>query len=92
MNIILTNTEDAGMPEEMAGFCRQLLERRILNTFDTAPEPGADVTILFSENDPLMESEELDETAYDIYFTVEKTEIPAGGKWQDGTVYLNLVF
>lgn len=49
------------MPEEMAANCRILLERRIEKTVNGLPEPGAEVTILYSDKDPLMQSEEVDD-------------------------------
>lgn len=71
MEIVLTNALEMGMPEEMANHCRTLIQRRVMEKFDGKVKPGDDVTILYSEKDPLGESEEVDDTAYMIYFTVE---------------------
>ena len=91
MTITLTNVEEAGMPETMAQHCQTLLERRIKKEFPgQLPEPGAEVTILYSEKDPLGESSEPDDNAYFIYFTVENVEPAEGG--DPGNVHLALVY
>ncbi len=72
MEIVLTNAREAGMPEDMMKNCRTLIERRIQEAFAGKVEPGADVTILYSEKDPLGTSDAVDDQAYMIYFTVEK--------------------
>lgn len=92
MKIVLINAEEAGMPEEMQGHCLQLLEWRIKKVFSEVPEPGAEVDILYSEKDPLMESEEVDENAYSIYFTVENVELEDGADFDQATVELSLAF
>ena len=74
MEIILTHAREAGMPEEMIGHCQTLIQRRIEKHFKGQVEAGADVTILYSEKDPLGTSEQVDDNAYMIYFTVEKVE------------------
>lgn len=88
MKIELNNVEEAGMPEEMAGHCRQLIERQIVKNYDGLPAAGDEITILYSEEDPLLENDEVDDSAYFLYFTVEKTEDGEDG----GTVFLNLEF
>ena len=87
MNIILTNALDAGMPKPMIDNCIILLERRIKNTFTEMPGPGAEVTILYSENDPLGQPKEGDDEAYFVYFVVETAE---GANMESGTVSLML--
>lgn len=93
MNITLLNTEDAGMPETTAGHCRILLERRIRKLYPEAlPEPGEEIAILYSEADPLWEREEVDDNAYDIYFTVESAEIPDGAGREAAEIQLALLY
>lgn len=89
MNIILTNGLEAGMPEVMIDNCRVLLERRIKKTFAEMPEPGTEVTILYSDQDPLGQSDVVDDTAYFIYFVVETAE---GKDLESATVSVSLVF
>lgn len=89
MQIILTNATEAGMPETMIGHCEQLLAWRIEKLFSSLPEAGAELDILYSEKDPLMESEEVDDEAYTIYFTVAEVE---GSNREDGVVKVDLVF
>ncbi|MBW1872694.1 MAG: hypothetical protein JRJ19_11555, partial [Deltaproteobacteria bacterium] len=60
MKIIVTGAEDAGMPEEMIKNSEKLLEWRIKEL----PKIGDEVDVLYSEKDPLMESNELDDEAY----------------------------
>ncbi len=91
MEIILTNVEEAGMPPEMAGHCKTLVERRIRKEFDGNPPVGADVTILYSDKDPLGQSKEVDDAAYFIYFTVESVEPGAGNGSDAPTIQLSLV-
>ena len=91
MNIILTNAAEAGMPEDMIANCKTLIERRIQKKFGGTPTPGADVTILYSEKDPLGTTNEVDDHAYDIYFTVESVEAPKGGDPNSGTVKVQLM-
>lgn len=74
MEIIHTNAREAGMPEEMIGYFTTLISRRIENKFGGKADPGADVTILYSDKDPLGTSDQVDDQAYMIYFTVEKVE------------------
>jgi hypothetical protein len=93
MNILITNYQEAEMPEDKAGHCRILLERRIDNKFpDELPGPGADVTILYSEKDPLWETIDYDDHSYFIYMTVEKVELPEGADRDEATVYVKLEF
>jgi hypothetical protein len=88
MKIILTNALDAGMPEPMMDHCRILLERRIKKTFSEIPGPGDEVTILYSDKDPLGQSNEVDDEAYLIYFVVETME---GADLESATLSLSLV-
>jgi hypothetical protein len=74
MEIIMMNAREAGMPEEMISHCQTLIGRRIEKKFNGKVDAGADVTILYSEKDPLGTSDQVDDHAYDIYFTVEKVE------------------
>lgn len=74
MEIIHTNAREAGMPEEMIGHCTTLIGRRIEKKYNGKVEPGADVSVLYSEKNPLGTTGEVDDTAYDVYFTVEKVE------------------
>lgn len=90
MNIIITNFEEAGMPPEMAENCRQLLQWRIEDEYDFLPDEGDDVTILYSEKDPLQETDEMDDHAYFIYFGVAKVEAPDATDRSKATVYLEL--
>jgi hypothetical protein len=93
MQIILTNASQAGMSDTMQSHCRQLLEWRIRKKFTALPRPGDDVTILYSEKDPLMEKDEVDDRAYFIHFTVAKVEgsnnDPDAG---DVVIYLDLLY
>jgi hypothetical protein len=91
MEIILTNVEAAGMPAEMAEHCKELVARRIQKEFGGTPSPGAEVTILYSEKDPLGKTKEPDDSAYFIYFTVESVEAHHGGDPHGGKVKLKLV-
>ena len=84
MEIILTNAGEAGMPEEMMGHCTTLIGQRIEKKFAGKVSAGDDVSVLYSEKDPLGTSGEVDDAAYLIYFTVDKVE---GEK-----VYVNLEF
>ncbi len=89
MEIILTNVAEAGMPESIAGHCRILLERRIQKLFPGAlPGLGADVTILYSEKDPLWERLESDDSAYFVHFSVEEVE----GNGAEARVFVRLEF
>lgn len=84
MEIILTNAAEAGMPEDMMGHCRTLIGQRIDKKFAGKVNAGDDVSVLYSEKDPLGTSGEVDDTAYLIYFTVDHVE---GDK-----VHVNLEF
>ena len=90
MNIILTNAAEAGMPADMIDHCRQLIARRIAKKFEGLPKPGDDVTILYSEKDPLMETDLVDDRAYMIYFTVSRVEEAGTGQREVATVYVDL--
>jgi hypothetical protein len=90
MTIVLTNAAEAGMPADMIGHCRQLIAWRIEQKFDGLPKPGDDVTILYSEKDPLMETDLVDDRAYMIYFTVSRVEEGGSGQREDATVYVDL--
>jgi hypothetical protein len=88
MKIIINGADDAGMPEEMIKNCEKLVEWRI----EELPKVGDDVDILYSEKDPLQESDELDDEAYAIYFSVSKIE-PVGEKdLEKVTITLDLNF
>ncbi|MDX2070973.1 MAG: hypothetical protein SFV55_21265 [Haliscomenobacter sp.] len=89
MEIVLTNAEEAGMPEEMIGHCMQLLTWRIEKLYPGLPKAGDDLDILYSEKDPLMESEEVDDEAYAIYFTVAEVQ---GEDRENGVVMVDLIF
>ncbi len=89
MEIVLTNAEEAGMPEPMIGHCIQLLTWRIEKLYSGLPNPGDNLEILYSEKDPLMESGEVDDEAYLIYFTVAEVE---GEGRDNGVVIVDLVF
>ena len=90
MKIVMTNAAAAGMPADMIGHCAQRIAWRIAKKFDGLPKPGDDVTILYSEHDPLMETDLVDDRAYLIYFTVSRVE-EAGSEQREGaTVYVDL--
>jgi hypothetical protein len=88
MKIIINNAEEAEMPAEMIKNCEKLLEWRI----EEMPEVGEELEVLYSEKDPLMESEEIDETAYHIYFTVTEIEPADETHPENATFYFDLVF
>lgn len=88
MKIIISNGEEAEMSAEMIKHCEQLLEWRI----DEMPEIGEELEVLYSEKDPLMESNEIDETAYHVYFTVTKIEPVSETDPEKATFYLDLVY
>ena len=92
MQIILTNAGEAGMPETMQSHCRQLLEWRIEKKFTSLPKPGDEVTILYSEKDPLMESGEVDDRAYFIHFTVAEATGNFGSEPDDTVIKLDLAY
>ena len=71
MKVELTNATELGMPEDMIGHCKQLLERRIRKIMTTVPATGTEMEILYSDKDPLGTSDEVDDQAYFIYFTIE---------------------
>lgn len=89
MEIVLTNVEEAGMPEPMIGHCIQLLTWRIEKLYPALPNAGDNLEILYSEKDPLMESDEIDDEAYAIYFTVAEVE---GEDRENGVVKVDLMF
>lgn len=93
MKIVITNFEEAGMPQSVADHCQILLERRIQKEFpDGLPEEGSEVTILYSEKDPLGESQEPDDQAYFIYFVVDRILTPEENNSEFATVELSLIF
>jgi hypothetical protein len=93
MNIIITNFEEAGMPQEMAENCCKLIAWQIEKTYDSLPGEGDDVTILYSDIDPLQETDEVDDNAYFIYFGVVRVEtVPDDTNPDNATVYLELAF
>ncbi|MDX1913857.1 MAG: hypothetical protein SFV22_20335 [Saprospiraceae bacterium] len=89
MEILLINAEEAGMPEPMINHCTQLLSRRIEKLYPGLPKAGDSLEILYSEKDPLMETGELDDQAYLIYFSVAAVD---GSDRENGVVKMNLVF
>lgn len=89
MQIILTNAAEAGMPEPMMGHCEQLLTWRIEKLYPGLPNAGDGLEVLYSEKDPLRESDEVDDEAYLIYFTVAEVE---GEDRENGIVKVDLVF
>ena len=91
MEIIITNADEAGMPIEMIEHCTELAARRIQKEFGGPPSPGAEVTILYSEKDPLGKTNEADDNAYFIYFTVQSVETHHGGDPLAATIKLLLV-
>lgn len=91
MKVILTNAAEAGMPNEMISHCEQLLQWRIAKLHgDGLPEEGADIEILYSEKDPLQQSEEVDDEAYMIYFAVSKVA-PAAEAGGEDQVFVDLM-
>lgn len=70
MKILIRGAEEAGIQDEMIKNCKTLIERRI----NKIPEAGEEIEILYSEKDPLMKEEEIDDEAYMIYFTVTEIE------------------
>lgn len=92
MKIVLNNAAEAGMPEEMIGHCQQLLQWRIAKLYGNAlPEAGSNIEVLYSEKDPLQESDEVDDSAYLIYFTVSNVVSVDGANMED-MVFLDLMF
>ena len=91
MEIIITNAEASGMPIEMVEHCKELVTRRIQKEFGGSPSPGAEVTILYSEKDPFGKTNEVDDNAYFIYFTVQSVETHHGGDPLSATIKLLLV-
>lgn len=89
MQIILTNAEEAGMPETMISHCEQLLGWRIEKLYPNLPKAGDSIEVLYSEKDPLMESDEVDDQAYFVYFTIAEVE---GSNREDGVVKVDLIF
>lgn len=89
MQIILTNAEEAGMPETMIGHCEQLLGWRIEKLYPNLPTAGDSIEVLYSEKDPLMEGDEVDDQAYFVYFTIAEVE---GSNREDGVVKVDLIF
>lgn len=89
MQIILTNAAEAGMPEPMIGHCIQLLNWRIEKRYPGLPNAGDELEVLYSEKDPLMEGNEVDEQAYLVYFTVAEVE---GEDRENGVVKVDLMF
>lgn len=93
MNIQINNAEEAEMPETMVKNCQVLLERRIKKEFpDALPEPETEITILYSDEDPAGEAHEGDDTAYFLYFTVEKVDSEAEGDPDKASIELALMF
>ncbi len=74
MEIIHTNAREMGMPEEMISHCSILIARRIERKYNGKVEAGTDVSILYSDKDPLGTSGEVDDSAYEVYFTVDKVD------------------
>lgn len=90
MTILIPNATDAGMPEEMIGHCKQLLEWRIEKLYaNKMPTAGDSLEVLYSEKDPLMESDEVDDTAYFVYFTIAEVE---GDQLSSANITIDLVY
>ncbi|HLP11033.1 MAG TPA: hypothetical protein VK177_03815 [Flavobacteriales bacterium] len=68
MKVIITNAQEAGMPQSMISNCEILLARRFRKLGTVKPK----IDILYSEKDPLMASEPWGEDAYGIYFKTGK--------------------
>jgi len=90
MKIIITGAEEAGMEIEMIRNCEKLLELRI----NELPEIGDEYDILYSEKDPLMEadSDEVDDEAYTINFSVTNVEPTDGQDVANDTITMDLLF
>jgi hypothetical protein len=88
MNIVITKAEAMGMPLEMIANCKQLLERRVRKTMQAVPEAGAELTILYSDKDPLGTSGVVDDESYMIYFVVEEAN---GDSLENATITAGLV-
>lgn len=91
MKVIITNAEEAAMPAEIAANCEQLLLRRIKKTHSSLPKVGEELTILYSEIDPLGEKGLEDDTAYFIYFSVLDIE-SSGDDIETSTIHVELIF
>lgn len=91
LKIILTNAAEAGMPADMIGHCEQLIAWRIEQKFAGLPTPGDDITILYSEKDPLMGTALVDDRAYMIYFTGSRMMDPVPSGRSPATIYADLV-
>ncbi|OWY23394.1 hypothetical protein C7N43_03300 [Sphingobacteriales bacterium UPWRP_1] len=93
MKIVITNAEEADMPQEMADNCCQLIAWRIQKLYFLLPNIGDEITILYSEKDPLQTTDLVDDNAYFIDFEVMSVESVAGQTNTDNaTVYVELAF
>lgn len=88
MKIVITNAAEADMPAEMVRHCEQLLLRRIVDL----PAIGDELTVLYSENDPLGESGEIDDSAYFVYFGVSNIETLDVANPVNATIFVELVY
>jgi len=88
MKVIVDGADDAGMPEEMIKNCEKLVERQI----EELPKLGDDIDILYSEKDPLQESDEVDDQAYATYFSVAAIEPPGENDLDKVTITVVLNF
>jgi hypothetical protein len=90
MTILIPNAMEAGMPEVMIGHCKQLLEWRLEKLYaNKMPVAGDGLEVLYSEKDPLMESDEVDDNAYFIYFTISAVE---GDQLSSANITIDLVY
>lgn len=90
MKVIITNAEEAEMPSDIKANCEQLLARRIANVYDFLPEAGDEIEILYSEKDPLGDTE--DEEAYFIYFDIVTVKIPDDKNRDKATIMVEVMF
>lgn len=88
MKIRINNSDAAEMPVDVVKNCEQLLARQM----KTIPKIGAPYEVLYSEKDPLGKSDEIDDEAFFIYFTV--TEILPQGETdvEKLTIGFDLIF
>lgn len=88
MKIVITNAAEADMPAEMQSHCEQLLLQRIA----ALPAIGDELTVLYSENDPLGEAGEVDDSAYFVYFGVTDIECPDLANPANASISVELLY
>jgi hypothetical protein len=90
MEIIITETEESGMPEEMINNMTKLLQQR----FKEIPKIGEEIDILYSEKDPLMDKGlwDKDDEAYMVYFSVVGIDPLNEGDLDKITITVELIF